>query len=180
MCLHTQSLQSCPALCSSIDSSPQSSSVHGILQARTLEWGAISSSRGSSRPRDQACISYVSCIGRQDLYHLCHLGSPLISQVSRNNFWSNQSHHLFPLIFPIIMNCYLCWGLTANLAPSEASDVTCDLVPQVSSALKTEEDEIVHISWVDVGICSQHFCPFPSGWHQFLTTCVFPKFAHFI
>ena len=37
-------LQSCPTLCDPIDSSPPGSSVHGILQARTLEWVAISSS----------------------------------------------------------------------------------------------------------------------------------------
>ena len=41
------------------------SSVHGIFQARILEWVAISSSRGSSRPRDQ---TRVSCIGRWILY----------------------------------------------------------------------------------------------------------------
>ena len=37
--------------------SPPSSSVHGILQARTLEWVAIPFSRGSSRPREQTCVS---------------------------------------------------------------------------------------------------------------------------
>ena len=37
------------------------------------------SSRGSSPPREQTRLSYVSCIGRQDLYHQCHLGSPAIS-----------------------------------------------------------------------------------------------------
>ena len=37
-----KSLQSCPTLCDPIDSSPSGSSVPGILQARTLEWGAIS------------------------------------------------------------------------------------------------------------------------------------------
>ena len=40
------------------------SSVHGILQARLLEWVAMPSSRGSSRPRDQTPISSVSCTGR--------------------------------------------------------------------------------------------------------------------
>ena len=44
------------------------SSVHGILQARILEWVAISSSTGSSKPKDQTCISWVSCIGRRVLY----------------------------------------------------------------------------------------------------------------
>ena len=41
----------------------------GILQARTLEWVAMHSSRGSSRPRDGTRISYISCIGRRVLYH---------------------------------------------------------------------------------------------------------------
>ena len=50
--------QSCPTLCSLMDCSPQGSSVHGILQARILEWVAIPFSRGSSQPRDQ---TWVSC-----------------------------------------------------------------------------------------------------------------------
>ena len=45
------------------------SSVHGIFQARILEWVVISSSRGSSQPTDQTCVSYISCTGRQVLYH---------------------------------------------------------------------------------------------------------------
>ena len=42
--------QSCPSLCDPTDCSPPGPSVHGILQARILEWAAISSSRGSSHP----------------------------------------------------------------------------------------------------------------------------------
>ena len=48
---------------------PHVSSVPEILQARILEWVAISYSRGSSQHRDQTCISCVSCICRQILYH---------------------------------------------------------------------------------------------------------------
>ena len=44
--------QSYPTLCDPIDCSPPGSSVHGILQARILEWIATSFSRGSSQPRD--------------------------------------------------------------------------------------------------------------------------------
>ena len=62
-------LQQCPTLCDSVDCSPPSSSVHGILQARILEWVAMTSSRGSSWPRDQTCASYISCISRWVLYH---------------------------------------------------------------------------------------------------------------
>ena len=57
--------QSCPTLCDPMDSSPPGSSVHRILQARILEWVAISFSRGSSWPKDQTQVSYS---GRQILY----------------------------------------------------------------------------------------------------------------
>ena len=71
-----QSLQLCPTLCDPMDHSLLGSSVHGILQARILEWVAMPSSRGSSPPRDRTQVSYVSCIGRQVLYHQLQLGSP--------------------------------------------------------------------------------------------------------
>ena len=45
--------QSCPTLCNPMDRGLPGSSVHGILQARILEWVAISFSRGSSQLRDQ-------------------------------------------------------------------------------------------------------------------------------
>ena len=60
---------------------PPVSSVHGILQERTLEWVAISSSRASSPPRDQTHVSCVSCTDRQILYH----SSP-----------SEAQHHIHP------------------------------------------------------------------------------------
>ena len=44
--------QSCPTVCDPMDCSLPGSSLHGILQARVLEWVAISFSRGSSQPRD--------------------------------------------------------------------------------------------------------------------------------
>ena len=45
------------------------SSAQGILQARILEWVTMSSSKGSSQPRDRTHISYISCIDRWVLYH---------------------------------------------------------------------------------------------------------------
>ena len=51
---------SCPTLCDPMDCSPPGSSVHGIFQARILEWVAISFSRVSSQPRDQTRVSYES------------------------------------------------------------------------------------------------------------------------
>ena len=43
-----------------VDCSPPSLSIHGILQARTLEWGAISFSRGSSQRRDRTQVSHIA------------------------------------------------------------------------------------------------------------------------
>ena len=59
ICKHSKSLQLCPTLCHPMDCSPPGSSVHGILQARLLEWVALLFSRGASRPRDW---TWVSCI----------------------------------------------------------------------------------------------------------------------
>ena len=67
----------CPALCNPMDCSLPGSCVHGISQARILEEVAMPSSRGSFWPKDQSCISKVSCIGRQPVHHYHHLGSPL-------------------------------------------------------------------------------------------------------
>ena len=47
-------------LCNPMDCSPPSSSVHGILQARILEWVAISFSRGSSQPRERIQVSCIA------------------------------------------------------------------------------------------------------------------------
>ena len=65
----------CLAVCDPLDCSPPGSSVHGIPQARIVEWVAISSSRGSSSPRDLTCVSCISCIGRWTLHPLGHLGT---------------------------------------------------------------------------------------------------------
>ena len=56
----------CLTLCDSMDCNTSGFSVHRISQTRLLEWVDISSSRGSSQPRNQTCIS---CIGKQILYH---------------------------------------------------------------------------------------------------------------
>ena len=57
--------KSCPTLCNPMDCSLPGPSVHGIPQARILEWVAISFFSASSQPKDWI---YVSCIGRRILY----------------------------------------------------------------------------------------------------------------
>ena len=73
----------------------------GILQARIQEWVAMPSSRGSSQPRDGTCVSYVSCVGRQVLYHYHHLGSrESQSKRFKSSTCSNLSLHLLlPSLF---------------------------------------------------------------------------------
>ena len=68
--------QLCLTLWDPMDYNLPGSSVHGISQARMLEWVAVSFSRGSSQPRDGTHVSGGSCIGKWILDHLCHLGRP--------------------------------------------------------------------------------------------------------
>ena len=68
--------QLCLILYNPRDCSLPGSSIPGLLQARILDCVAISSSRGSSQSRGGTHVSCISCIGRQILYHLSHLGSP--------------------------------------------------------------------------------------------------------
>ena len=65
-CMHTQIAKSCRFFCDPMDCSSPDSFVHGIFQARILEWVAMPFSRGYSQLKDQ---THVSCIGRQVLYH---------------------------------------------------------------------------------------------------------------
>ena len=62
-CIHYSEIevaQSCPTLCNPVDCSLPDSSLRGILQARILEWVAISFSRGSSQPRDRTQVSHIA------------------------------------------------------------------------------------------------------------------------
>ena len=73
--------QSCPTLCDPMDCSLPGPSVQGIFQAKILEWVSISSSRGSSQPRDWTLVSCISCIVRWILYNCAILEIPLPSQI---------------------------------------------------------------------------------------------------
>ena len=69
-----------------MDCCPPGSSVHGIFQARRLEWVPISSSRWFSQSRDRTCLS---CIGRWILYKtLGHPGSPWLSAAAAKSLQS--------------------------------------------------------------------------------------------
>ena len=78
--------QSYLTLCDPMDCSPPGSSVHGILQARILEWVSMPSSRGSSWPRDRTCICLPLLHCRHILYPVSYLGSPIPPQSPFNDF----------------------------------------------------------------------------------------------
>ena len=62
-------------LCDPVDCSLPGSSVHGILQARILEWIVVPSSWGSSRPKDQTHFLFCLMHWQMCSFHQCHLGS---------------------------------------------------------------------------------------------------------
>ena len=74
--VHFQLLTPVGLFCDPMNCSPPGSSVHGILQARTLEWVAISFSRWLSQPRNQTGVSYISCIARR-FFTMSYQGSIL-------------------------------------------------------------------------------------------------------
>ena len=116
--------QSCPTLCDHMDCGPPNSSVHGILQARILEWVAKPSSRGLSQPRAQ---TQVSCIAGRIFTvwatREAHSVSLLIFSLDDLSFMEPISAWIVPLVsliflkrslvFPILLvsSISLHWSL---------------------------------------------------------------------
>ena len=115
LCVHARSVQSWLTLCDPVDYSPPGSSVHRIVQARMLEWTAISSSRGSSQRRvsptslasptragrfftasessqhrDQPHISRISYTGGQVLYRQWKFPTQGQPHISRTSYTGRQ------------------------------------------------------------------------------------------
>ena len=80
VCIPSHPLYACSCSClillNTMNCSPAGFSVHGISQAKILEWVATYNTRESSRCRDWISVSCVSCIGRWILLPLLYLGSP--------------------------------------------------------------------------------------------------------
>ena len=104
-----------------MDCSPPGPSVHGIFQARILEWGAISYSRGSSWPSDQTQVSWLlHC--KEILYHLSH---------QRNWLWHVRSCSLLLFSRWVMSHCLLPHILqhARLLCPSLSPRVCSDSCP---------------------------------------------------
>ena len=89
-----------------VDCSPPSSFIHGILQARILEWVAISFSRGSCRPRDWSQVSHIVgrrfnlCTTREAYYFICSSVQFSHSVVSDSLQPHGPQHARFPCPSP--------------------------------------------------------------------------------
>ena len=110
-----------------MDCSPPGSSAHGIFQARILEWVAISFSMGFSRPRDWTHVSFVSWIGRQVLYHWCHVGS--------------LERHTVQLSRSVVQSCLTLWDSMNHSTPGlpvhhQLPEFTQTHVHRVSDAIQ--------------------------------------------
>ena len=106
-----------------VDCSLPGSSVLEILQARMLKWKNMPSSRGSSWPRDWTCISYVSCIGRQVLYHSRHLLA-VSKFLGCSSSWS--PHYPWPAV---------SWWLPSHLPNPQSLPQRCPIVDADGSSL---------------------------------------------
>ena len=91
--------QLCLTLCDPMDCSPPGSSVHGILQARTLVWVAMSSSRGSSWPRGR---TWVSCIAG-GFFTIWATREALWIKVT---FFNSSYLHFLSFLFSLIIECH--------------------------------------------------------------------------
>ena len=106
--------QLCLILCDPMNCSLPSSPVHGVLQVSRMEWVAISPFRESPWPRDQTGISCISCIGRQIILPLSHLGSPFAFFIRYllNHYLFIQYLILFPsfvILIDFIENYYFSY-----------------------------------------------------------------------
>ena len=131
LCVCVLVAQSCQILCHPMNCSPPGFSVHGFLQARTLEWFAIPFSRGSSQPRDWTLVSCIAgrfftiwATGENEIYLGC-LWLVIFRRTSQNTC-------VYTLLFPIaivalvyiLSLCVLSWFRKRNLAPQSFRQFT--------------------------------------------------------
>ena len=112
-CVPAKSLQLCLTLCDTLDCSLSGSSVHEILQPRKLECVVMTSCKWSSQPRDQTCVSCVSCIGRWILYHWVNWEAHGRYNHSPYYYWWNWS-----------LENWVFWNHTAKKCKPKLQDST--------------------------------------------------------
>ena len=124
VCMHVQLYL---PLCDPMDCNPPGSSVHGIFQAKILEWIVISYSRGSSQPTDRTHVSCLSCTARQILYHSATWEAPIYIYYHQIVTGSSQSCMSTSNFSLILISCLLFSTITPifniyRLKPFSAED----------------------------------------------------------
>ena len=119
-----KSLQSCPTLCDPIDGSPPGSPVPGLLQARTLEWAAISF---SSAWKWKVKVTSLSCVRLFVTPWTAAYQASLPMGFSRQECWSGLPLPSLVLASRTALNNRSIWVSESGLCPEE-SDVSAALV----------------------------------------------------
>ena len=133
---------SCPTLCDPMDCSLPGSSVHGVSQARTLEWVAICFSGGSSRTRDRTQVSctagrhFTVWANREPKHNTMNKTFRKVIILAQ---WIPRYPHLGS---PDVNICYIFPSLSAyGLSPEEGGMVT-------GSPLPSMLDSLPHVTWL--------------------------------
>ena len=141
-----------------MDCSPPGSSVHGILQARILEWVAMPSSSGSSRPRDQTQVSFPALGGRFFTTSVTREAPALLVTLSSGVIKDEWTFILIPQSFLIIFLNFLkmmfaIWNYIIHFLAYSMS-----LSHQIMSSLKTGSSLIVHfyVQIIKFYLCSEN------------------------
>ena len=115
-------LQSCPTLCDPIDGSPPGSSVHGILQARTLEWVAISFSSAWKWKVKMKSFSRVRLLATP--WTAAHQ-APLSMGFSRQEYWSGLPlpSPIYPVLHIQILMKYFRISLNLSIWENECTTI---------------------------------------------------------
>ena len=145
-CVHAKSLHLCLTLCEPTDCSLPGSSVHGILQARILEWVAMLSSRGSSRPSDRTPalagrFFTTSATWEAPATHIHVFNSPPKSpprgsRLPHNMEQNSLCHTVGPYLLPIL-NTAVCTCLSQTPEKCECQCVSPCSGPVSTLALDT-------------------------------------------
>ena len=132
-----KSLQSCPSLCDPIDSSPPGSPVPGILQARTVEWVAISFSNAWKWKVKVKLLSHIWLLATP---WTAAYQAPLSMRFSRQEHWSGVSLPSLPKMVKISM--YLSVYVFISVYSERDREIETDKCPNIFKKLSREQMEV--------------------------------------
>ena len=137
-------LQSCPTLCDSMDHGPPGSSVHGILQARTLDWTAISfsSDKAWSEVSEMKLPSRVQLLATP--WTIAYQAPPSMG-FSRQEYWSGWPFPS-PYLYDDAYNVIREW-IFKRINPTNSNENTKSFIHKVAKIIKSNNKECWQGSW---------------------------------